>query len=395
MPVATPLTEVAGTFLRLGCISFGGPIAHLGYLRAEAVEKRKWLEDSEFADLVALCQFLPGPASSQVVFALGMRRAGLAGALLASVCFSLPSALLMIGFAYGMASLGSFRDDGLLHGLRLAAVVVVAQAVYGMGRKLCTDRVRMSLCLSAAAVLLVAPGTAAQLATIAAGGAIGFWRYRTASSIHVLDREREGRGRVFGAAALALCFALLLVLPALSLALGTRDLAEFDSFYRAGSLVFGGGHVVLPLLRSELVPRGWLSDDEFLAGYGAAQALPGPLFTFAAYLGAAMHQGSGRWVHGLWCLVAILLPGWLLIGGALPFWESLRTKASAQAAMAGANATVVGILLAALYDPVISEGVRNSKDVAAALVAFGLLEHWKWPPWLVVGSLAAIGPRLL
>lgn len=383
-------------FLRLGCLSFGGPIAHLGYLRAELVVRRKWLDDAHYGDLVALCQFLPGPASSQVVFALGMHRAGLLGALFASACFTLPSALLMIAFAYGVTLAGDLRDAGWLHGLKLAAVVVVAQAVWGMGTKLCTDRARVTLALSSAAALTTWPGAAAQIAVIAAGGLVGFALYRGAIPTAGVPAapQPSGRTHLAAAAALVTFAALLVVLPALSAASGVRSIAVFDSFYRSGSLVFGGGHVVLPLLRAEVVPRGWLSDDQFLAGYGAAQALPGPLFAFSAYLGAAMQPGPDAWLSGLWCLLAIFLPAWLLIGGALPFWSRLRTRRWAQAALAGANASVVGVLLAALYDPILREGVHGPRDVGAALIAFGCLEHWKAPPWLVVLALAIAGAWL-
>lgn len=395
-PTARSLLEVAGAFLRLGCLSFGGPIAHLGYLRAEFVEKRKWLDDAHYGDLVALCQFLPGPASSQVVFALGMQRAGLLGALVASVCFTLPSALLMIGFAYGVAQASDLNRAGWLHGLKLAAVAVVAQAVWGMGKKLCTDRARISLCIGSAAVLLAVPGALAQLGVIAFGGLVGWRLYRDTIAVGPVPGTTTGlRGHVAAAAALVAFFALLVALPALASATGSHHLAVFDSFYRSGSLVFGGGHVVLPLLRAEIVPCAWLTDDQFLAGYGAAQALPGPMFAFSAYLGAAMSPGPTSWLNGLWCLLGIFLPAWLLIGGALPFWHRLRAKRWAQAALAGANAAVVGVLLAALYNPVFTESVRGPRDVVAALLAFGLLEQWKVPPWLVVAASAAAGQWLL
>lgn len=389
---AQRLVEIAGAFLRLGCLSFGGPIAHLGYLRAEFVAKRNWLDDAQYGDLVALCQFLPGPASSQVVFALGMQRAGLLGALVASACFTLPSALLMIAFAYGVARVGDLSSAGWLHGLKLAAVAVVAQAVWGMGTKLCTDRARVSLCIGSAAALLAAPGALAQLGVIALGGLVGFGLYRDTIAVAATPSAASGpRGHVAAGAALVVFVALLVALPALAASTGVRGIALFDSFYRSGSLVFGGGHVVLPLLRAEVVPRGWLNDDQFLAGYAGAQALPGPLFAFSAYLGAAMRPGPAGWLNGLWCLLAIFLPAWLLIGGALPFWHRLRAKRWAQAALAGANASVVGVLLAALYSPVISESVHAARDVVAALLAFGLLEHWKAPPWLVVIGMAAAG----
>lgn len=394
-PTPGRLAEVAWAFLKLGCLSFGGPIAHLGYLRAELVERRQWIDDARYGDLVALCQFLPGPASSQVVFALGMQRAGLLGALLASACFTFPSALLMIGFAYGVSALGDLHGARWPHGLKLAAVAVVAQAVWGMAKKLCTDRARVSLCLASAAVLLAIPGAATQIAVISGGGLAGWWLYRRAIATWPQPApERRLRHHGVAAAALVVFAALLLLLPVLTSATGSRPIAVFDSFYRSGSLVFGGGHVVLPLLRAEVVPRGWLTDDQFLAGYGAAQALPGPMFAFSAYLGAAMSPGGG-WLNGLWCLLAIFLPAWLLVGGALPFWNRLRAKKWAQAALAGANASVVGVLLAALYSPVFTEGVRGTMDAVAALVAFGLLEHWKAPPWLVVVGMAAAGEWLL
>jgi chromate transporter len=394
MSEATPrasarLLEVAAAFLRLGCHAFGGPIAHLGYLRAEFVGKRQWLDDAHYIDLVALCQFLPGPASSQLVFALGMLRAGLPGALMASVCFTLPSALLMIAFAYGLARAPDLHGAGWLHGLKLAAVAVVAHAVWSMGRKLCTDRARILLCLGATGVLLAVPGAMVQLAAIVGGGLVGWWLYRGAGTF--APTPAKARGHLAAVAALGAFVTLLVGLPALVAASGSQHVAVFDSFYRSGSLVFGGGHVVLPLLSAELVPRGWLTDDQFLAGYGAAQALPGPLFAFAGYLGAAMRPGPTSWLHGLWCLLAIFLPAWLLIGGALPFWHQLRSKPWAQAALAGANATVVGVLLAALYRPAVTESVRGPADVVAAVVAFALLQRWRVAPWLVVAASAAAG----
>ena len=389
------LIEIFGAFLKLGLISFGGPVAHLSYFREEFVRRRRWLDDGAYGDLVAVCQFLPGPASSQVVFALGMQRAGMAGAILASLCFTLPSAALMILFGYGVAALGDLQRAGWLHGLKLAAVAVVAQAVWGMGRSLCPDRARLTIGLGSAAVLLVVPGAVAQIGVIAGGGVVGWWLYR--KGIEVVERPVAGRWRrhFLAAMVLAIFLLLLVMLPALASVTGQKGIAVFDSLYRAGSLVFGGGHVVLPLLRAEVVPKGWVSDDAFLAGYGAAQAVPGPLFTFAAYLGTVMQQGLGGWRMGLWCLLAILLPAWLLIGGALPFWNQLRAKTWAQAALRGANAAVVGVLLAALYNPVWTEGVRGARDVAAAVVAFGLLQWWKAPPWVIVLLAAGAGEWLL
>jgi chromate transporter len=394
-PQSRRLLEVTGAFLILGLISFGGPVAHLGYLREEFVGKRRWLEDAAYGDLVALCQFLPGPASSQVVFALGMQRAGWLGGLLASLCFTLPSAVLMIAFGYGVATMGDLHSAGWLHGLKLAAVAVVAQAVWGMGRNLCPDRARLTIGSAAAALLLLFPGALVQVGVIFGGGAIGWWLYRKAIPRSERAGPADWRHHLVAGGLLAAYLLLLLLLPVLAATTGRKDIAVFDSFYRAGSLVFGGGHVILPLLRAEVVPNGWVADDTFLAGYGAAQALPGPLFTFAGYLGTAIHSGPKAWMSGLWCLFAIFLPALLLIAGALPFWHQLRAKTWTQAALRGANAAVVGVLLAALYNPVWKEGVRNTPDVAAVVVAFGLLQCWMLPPWLVVLLAAVTGQWLL
>jgi chromate transporter len=394
-PTLAACVELLAAFGKLGLISFGGPVAHLGYYRAEFVEKRRWISDADYADLVALCQFLPGPASSQVVFALGMQRAGVPGGLVASASFTLPSALLLVAFGYGVATVGDLSRAGWLHGLKLAAVAVVAQAVWGMGRTLCPDRARQTLCLCAAAVLLLVPGALAQIGVIAAGALAGWLLYRR----HLvpppaLETSSGRRTPLAAATALVAFFALLVLLPTLAATSQSRSVAVFDSFYRSGSLVFGGGHVVLPLLRAEVVPNGWVDDDEFLAGYGAAQAVPGPLFTFAAYLGTVMAPGPS-WSNGMWCLLAIFLPAWLLIGGTLPYWHRLRRRASAQAALRGANAAVVGVLLAALYSPVITEAVRDVRDVAFALLAFAALLTWRAPPWAVVLALAGIGQWVL
>lgn len=388
------LFEICTAFLKLGLISFGGPVAHLSYLREEFVKKRGWLEDDAYGDLVALCQFLPGPASSQLVFALGMQRAGILGALLASICFTIPSAILMIAFGLGVAT-ADLRGAGWLHGLKLTAVAVVAQAVWGMGRKLCPDTARLSLCLASAALLIAFPGAFNQIGVLAAGALLGWLWYKGSVQTPPAGEKARFRTHLLAAGALLLYFALLLVAPALAAATGKKSVAMFDSFYRSGALVFGGGHVVLPLLRSETVPRGWLSDDQFLAGYGAAQALPGPLFTFAGYLGTIITGGPHAWRGGVWCLFAIFLPAWLLIGAALPFWNQLRSKAWTQAALRGANAAVVGVLLAALYTPVFTEAVKRASDLPAILIAFGMLEIWKLPPWLIVFGMAAAGQWVL
>lgn len=388
------LAEVSWAFLKLGLISFGGPVAHLGYFREEFVHRRRWLDDTAYGDLVALCQFLPGPASSQVVFALGLQRAGWLGGMLGSLAFTLPSAVLMILFAYGVAAVGNLEDAGWLHGLKLAAVAVVAQAVWGMGRNLCPDRERLTLAVAAAALLLFFPGALVQVAVILAGAAFGWFIYRKTISAAECAESANRKHHLVAGTCLAVFFLLLAVLPVLAATHG-RELKMFDGFYRAGSLVFGGGHVILPLLRAEVVPTGWVADDVFLAGYGAAQALPGPLFTFAGYIGSVIEPGPDAWLRGVLCLIAIFLPAWLLIAGTLPFWQHLRTKTSTQAAMRGANAAVVGILLAALYNPVWTEGVKSASDAATAVAAFGLLQWWKTPPWLVVLLAAAAGECLL
>lgn len=387
------LLTIAWVFTRLGCLSFGGPIAHLGFLHAEFVERRRWIDEAHFSDLVALCQFLPGPASSQLVFALGMTRRGLPGALVASLCFTAPSLVLMIAFASGVAHVTDLHAAGWLHGLKLAAVVVVAQAVWSMGKKLCPDRERLTVCLGAAALVLAVPHALTQVALIAGGGVVGWLLYRKTV---VVPAVAPVTGR-HGVAAAALLFwaAALLALPLLTELAGSRSLAHFSAFFRSGSLVFGGGHVVLPLLRAEVVPTGWLTDDRFLAGYAAAQALPGPLFTFAGYLGAAMPSDGPAWLNGVWCAFAIFLPAWLLIGGALPFWQRLRARPSAQAVLLGANASVVGVLLAALYEPVFTSAVRAPADVALVLVGAALLEVWKAPPALLVIAFAVTGQWLL
>lgn len=392
---ARQLGVIAGAFLRLGCTSFGGPVVHLGYLREEFVVRRRWLDDAAFADIVALCQFLPGPASSQVVYALGMQRAGLAGALVASACFTLPSAVLMILFAYGVIALGDLRTAGWLHGLKVAAVAVVAQAVWGMGRRLCPDAPRIALALAAATALLLMPNAMVQVGVIAAGAALGWIVYRREAPTSPTAPTGLARSHLWAAGVLCACGALLVTLPLVATAAGSQPLAIFDSFYRAGSLVFGGGHVILPMLRAEVVPPGWIADDLFLAGYGAAQALPGPLFTFAAYLGTVIRGGDAAWLGGLWCLLAIFLPAWMLIGGALPFWHVLRSRIGTQAALRGANAAVVGVLLAALYNPVWKEGIAGWPDILAAAVALIVLERRLAPPWLVVILAALAGPWLL
>ena len=342
---------------------------------------------------MALCQFLPGPASSQVGIALGASRAGLAGAIAAWVGFTLPSALVMIAFGYGLRLLHGVTDAGWLHGLKIAAVAVVAQAVWSMGRQLCPDRIRIGFAMVAAVAVLARPGPLVQIATIALGGLAG-WRLLRAAGNGSGEHVDFRIGRRSSAIAWVLFFALLAVLPVLSRITGDHAVALFDSFYRAGSLVFGGGHVVLPLLRAEVVPPGWVSDGDFLAGYGVAQALPGPLFTFAAYLGTVAQGSPGGWAAGLLALCAIFLPAFLLVFGALPHWSAWRAKPAMRRSMMGINAAVVGILLAALYDPIFVSAVRSAGDFALALACFGLLAFWKMrPSWMVV--IAALGGTLL
>lgn len=390
---AHALLEVFTAFLKLGLTSFGGPIAHLGYFREEFVARRHWLDEKGYADLVALCQFLPGPASSQVGMSLGILRAGIPGALVAWFAFTMPSALALVLFAYGVRTYGALIHGGVLHGLKVVTVAVVAQAVWSMGRTLCADRQRLTIAVVAAALLLLWPGTVAQLLAIAGGALIG-WRLLPASGDTPPTAEKMRVGRTTATVAAVLFFALLALLPVAADTAGMAALQMFDSFYRAGSLVFGGGHVVLPLLQSEVVPRGWVSNDVFLAGYGAAQAVPGPLFTFAAYLGASMSVTPNGWAGGLLCLVAIFLPSFLLVVAALPHWHELRRMRAAQSALAGVNAAVVGLLLAALYHPVWTSAIGSARDFALAVAAFLLLSAWRVSPWIVV-LLTAFGGGLL
>ena len=358
--------------LKLGCISFGGPVAHLGYFHAEYVQRRRWLTETSYADLVALCQFLPGPASSQLGFSIGLLRGGLPGGVLAWVGFTLPSAVLMILCGYGLAATGDLGHAGWLEGLKLAAVAVVAQVVWTMARQLCPDRLRAGLALAAALALAFSP-TWAQSVVLAAGALFGLAFLRQDEAAKQVPEQTlhvPGWGRRAGAASLAVFLALLLGLPVLGAASGNAGAATVDSFYRTGSLVFGGGHVVLPLLQAETVAPGWVGNDRFLAGYGLAQALPGPLFAFSAYLGTVLTPPrAGGWPGGLLCLAAIYLPSGLLVLGVLPFWENLRQRPGAQAALRGANATVVGLLLAAFYRPVWTGTVHTAADFAVAAAA--------------------------
>ena len=384
------LGEVLRVFLRLGLTSFGGPIAHLGYFRTEFVERRKWLDEKTYADLIALSQFLPGPASTKVGIAVGFFRAGYAGALTAWAGFTLPSALALVLFAYGVGRFGDALGSGWLHGLKVVAVAVVAQAVLGMMRALAPDRDRATVAVAAAVIVLAFPTAWGQIGAIILGFAAGV----TMLHVNVPPADHVSLplkvGRTAGAVLLTVFFAILLGLPLLIAVVPNHSLQLFEAFYRAGSLVFGGGHVVLPLLQASVVPPGWVSNDAFLAGYGAAQAVPGPLFTFAAYLGAVMGPQPNGWLGATLCLVAMFLPSFFLTIGALPFWDELRRRPAAQSALRGVNAAVVGLLLAALYNPVWTSGISSGADFALAIVGFLLLFMWKVPPWLVV-VLSAIG----
>jgi chromate transporter len=384
--------EVLTVATRLGFTSFGGPIAHLGYFRDEYVVRRRWLDDRTYADLVALCQFLPGAASSKVGMSIGILRAGLPGGLVAWLGFTLPSAVALTAAALALRGVDGDTID-LLHGLKVVAVAVVAQAVWGMARNLAPDRTRATMAVAAAAGVFLLPTSIGQITVIAVAALVG-WRFLRA------DDGDSGSGvvvpipRWLATAAWVLLFALLLGLPIARALVTFQPLSLFDSFFRSGSLVFGGGHVVLPLLQSEVVPPGWVDNDQFLAGYGLAQAVPGPLFTFSAYLGAAMGPEPNGVAGAAIALVAIFLPSMLLTIGALPWWSALRTRPGARAALRGVNAAVVGILLAALYDPIWTSAILRPADFVLAMCAFALLVVWRCPPWIVV-LLTAAGGALL
>ena len=390
-PTGSPL-EVLRAFAKLGVSCFGGPIAHIGYFRDEFVVRRRWLDEHAYADLVGLCQFLPGPASSQVGFSLGLMRAGYLGGLAAWTGFTLPSAIVLVLFAYGAGALNGPAGVGLLHGLKLVAVAIVAQAVWGMARTLCPDRTRASIAVGAALIILLSGSAVAQIAAIALGGIAGLWLCRGAPPApggHVAIPV----SRRAGLAALAAFFFILVGLPILRSFVASPGVALFEAFYRSGALVFGGGHVVLPLLREAFVSPGWVGDNAFLAGYGAAQAVPGPLFTFAAYLGAVVGPSPHGVAGAALGLAGIFLPGILILVGSLPFWDQFRKRTTAQAVMRGVNAAVVGLLAAALYSPVWTSSVMKPADFGVALVGFVLLTVWRAPPLVVVvaSALGGIG----
>jgi chromate transporter len=370
-------------FLRLGLTSFGGPVAHLGYFREDFVVRRRWIDEHAYADLVALCQFLPGPASSQVGIGIGLAKAGLPGAVAAWTAFTMPSAIALCLFGYGVITFEDAIPPGVLGGLKVAAVAVVAQAVWGMAGSLCPDRTRATMALVAAMVLIVVPTPLTQLLVIIVGGLVGwFWLQASVPQASASMGIRVNRRLAW--LALIIFAGLLALLPVVAADSSSQTITLIDSFYRSGALVFGGGHVVLPLLQAEVVPNGWVSADHFMAGYGAAQAVPGPLFTFAAFLGSVMSIEPSGWVGALVCLLAIFTSSFLLVIGVLPFWDSLRQIPSIRRALTGVNAAVVGLLLAALYDPVWTSAINSGKDVALALAAYVLLALWKVPAWLVV-----------
>ena len=404
------MAEVFWAFLRLGLTSFGGPVAHLGFFRETFVARRKWLSDEAYADLVALCQFLPGPASSQVGMAIGLQRAGIGGLLAAWFAFTMPSAIVLVAFAFGIASLGGDADMGWLYGLKAAAVGVVAHAVLGMAKNLTPDAKRAAIAGAAMIIILLVPNPFVQVGAIAMGALIGLaWLRGKDADEDVgdevgedhLGRGFEGHGRRrrthrgVGVAALTAFLVLLVSLPVLAAATGDPSLRLVDVFYRAGALVFGGGHVVLPLLESETVATGLVGHDTFLAGYGAAQAVPGPLFTFASFLGASTTSGPTGLIGAAIALAAIFLPAALLVIGALPFWERLRHARSVRRALRGVNAAVVGILAAALYDPVFTQGITSPATLALAVGVFIALAKWKLPAWAAVIAAGLIGFALL
>ena len=385
--------EVLWASTRLGLTSFGGPIAHLGYFREEYVEQRKWIDEQSYADLVALCQFLPGPASSQVSIAIGILRARFLGGIAAWIGFTLPSALALIAFGLGIGAFAGAGDAGWLHGLKVVAVAVVAQAVWGMARSLCPDRERATIAILAAIVTLAWPSALGQLSSIVVAGVTGAMIFPGQTS-SLPASMRFPIAKKTGIAAWIIFFVLLVGLPFFRQISPSHALEVFDSFFRVGSLVFGGGHVVLPLLQTEVVGPGWVTEEQFVAGYGATQAVPGPLFTFSAYLGTVMNPEPNGWSGAFLALVAIFLPSFLLVIGALPFWDLLRSVQIFQSALRGINAAVVGLLLAALYNPVWRSAIYSPADFALGLIAFGLLIFWKFPPWMVV-VLCAVGGEAL
>ena len=386
--------EILFIFFRLGCTSFGGPIAHLGYFHEEFVKRRKWVHEHTYSDLVALCQFLPGPASSQVGMALGLSRRGIPGAIAAWLGFTLPSAILLVAFAFGFSSLSTYLGTGWLHGLKVVAVAVVAQALLGMGKSLCPDRERATIAVVACFLACEFSTAISQIGIILGGGLIGLTFLRRGASLpHVQFTARVSR--LAGAISLGVFFLLLLALPLTAHLISSPWAQIIGGFFRSGALVFGGGHVVLPLLKEVVVPTGWVSADSFMAGYGAAQAIPGPLFAFTAYLGALLKVWPSGWAGATICLISAFLPSFLLVVGTLPFWEQLRSQPSMRYAMNGINASVVGLLLAAFYNPVWATAIHSSRDFSLAALGFLLLTFWKLPSWSVVLASAVVTGLLI
>jgi len=382
------LWEVCMVSIRLGLTSFGGPTAHLGYFHEAYVRRRKWIDEKSYADLVALAQFLPGPASSQVGIGIGVMRAGVLGGIVSFIGFTLPSVIALILFASLLTSF-DIGNAGWLHGLKIVAVAVVAHAIVGMAKNLTPDVTRKTIAFLALAGTLLWQTAFTQVGVILLAAFLGFLLFQT----HDYDQARSTRfpiAKAFSVFCFILFFALLLVLPIMREFTTSAWVAMFDSFYRAGALVFGGGHVVLPLLEQEFVPSGWVTEEAFLAGYGATQAVPGPLFTFAAYLGAVMKG----WQGGLVATIAVFLPAFLLIFGALPFWDDLRNNVKVRGAVMGVNAAVVGILIAAFYHPIWTSAIVRPLDFVLAALLYSMLVFWKMPPWLVVIT-GAIGGSLI
>ena len=382
--------EILLVALKLGLTSFGGPVAHLGYFRQEYVASRRWLDERSYADLVALCQFLPGPASSQLGIAVGITHGGLLGGVVAWMGFTLPSAALLVLFAYGVTEFDNLVTEGWLRGLKIVAVAVVALAVWGMAKNLAPDKQRATIAVISGIALLFWQHPVANIVVIGIAGLVG-WRLLREQTEPVDSKvQTVSIGRWLALTCIAVFFVLLIGTPLIRQVVENDWLNVFDGFYRSGSLVFGGGHVILPLLQAEVVPQGWATKDQFIAGYGAAQAVPGPLLTFSAYLGTV----KGGWTGGLFALGAIFLPSFLLVIGVLPFWDGLRSRTNFRAILMGVNAAVVGLVGAALYDPVWTTAITSREDLALGAAAFGLLAFWKWPPWLVVLLSAAVGAGL-
>lgn len=380
-------------FLQLGLTSFGGPIAHLGYFREAFVERRKWLREKDFADLIALCQFLPGPASSQVGIGIGLARGGISGSLVAWIGFTLPSALAMIIFGYGIINFNQYIPIGVLQGLKIVAVAVVGQAIWGMSRTLCPDKLRITIAIISASLVLIFQTALIQFGVIILGAVLGVSILNPEKRLEksLLKIEISKSLAVF---CLSLFFIFLFGLPLLVKIYFSESLSLFDSFYRSGSLVFGGGHVVLPLLKTEVVPNGLVSKEAFMAGYGAAQAMPGPLFTFSAFLGTVAKSNPNGWLGGIVCLTAIFLPSFLLILGVLPFWNSLGKLKFVPEGLLGINASVVGLLVASFYNPLWTNTILSANDFILAMFAYLLLVFWKVPPYLVV-CLSALGALIV